>query len=114
MVLGTLGGIGLIVGPLGLLFAKSSRDPALMDTSRSGMEKAFIIMLLATAVSGFAVLCLRATPMLGVTLALHLGIVMALFVTMPYGKFVHGFHRYAALVRYVAELRDLQDHQKVA
>lgn len=114
VLLGTLGGLGLIVGPIGLLLAKTTRDPALVDAPRSGMEKAFILMLLATALTGFAVLFLRATPALGVALALHLGVVLALFVSMPYGKFVHGFHRFAALTRYAAELRDMQKSQNVA
>jgi len=34
---------------------------------------------------------------------LHLGAVMALFVTLPYGKFVHALYRFAALVRYHIE-----------
>jgi citrate/tricarballylate utilization protein len=28
-----------------------------------------------------------------------------LFITLPYGKFVHGFYRYVALVRYARERR---------
>jgi citrate/tricarballylate utilization protein len=46
---------------------------------------------------------LRATPAMGQLLALHIGIVFALFITMPYGKFVHGFYRFVALVRYARE-----------
>ena len=38
-------------------------------------------------------------------LALHLGSVMALFVTLPYGKMVHGFFRWLALVRHSVEQR---------
>lgn len=114
VVLGALGGVGLIVGPLGLLFAKSTRDPMLVDASRGGMERAFLLMLMLTSVTGFAVLFFRATPALGVLLAVHLAVVMTLFLTMPYGKFVHGFHRFAALVRYAAELRDMQRRENVA
>ena len=40
---------------------------------------------------------------MGLVLAIHLGVVFALFATMPYGKFVHGLYRYAALVRYARE-----------
>jgi citrate/tricarballylate utilization protein len=40
---------------------------------------------------------------MGPLLALHLGVVFALFITLPYGKFVHGLYRYLALVRYARE-----------
>jgi citrate/tricarballylate utilization protein len=42
---------------------------------------------------------------MGLLLALHIGIVFALFINMPYGKFVHGFYRFLALVRYAKERR---------
>lgn len=105
VVLGTLGGIGLTIGTAGLLAAKWRRDPQLLDESRTGMDVAFILMLLLTAVSGILLLVLRATPLMGVTLALHLGFVFGFFLTLPYGKFMHGIFRGLALVRYAAERR---------
>ncbi|TCT05008.1 tricarballylate utilization 4Fe-4S protein TcuB [Aquabacter spiritensis] len=105
VVLGTLGGIGLLIGPAGLLLAKSKRDPVLMDGTRTGMDAAFLAMLFFTALTGLALLVLRATPAMGTLLAVHLGFVFGFFLTMPYGKFVHGLYRYAALVRYAMERR---------
>jgi citrate/tricarballylate utilization protein len=105
VVLGTLGGIGLLIGPIGLLAEKWKRDPVLVDTQRFGMDVAFIAMLFLTSLTGIALLLLRETSAMGPLLALHLGVVFALFVTMPYGKFVHGIYRYVALVRYAQEQR---------
>jgi citrate/tricarballylate utilization protein len=105
VVLGTLGGIGLIVGPLGLLATKWRRDPVLQDAPRYGMDVAFILMLFLTSATGLVLLVLRDTRAMGVLLALHLGVVLALFITMPYGKFMHGMYRFLALVRYAKERR---------
>ena len=109
VVLGTLGGIGLLIGPLGLLAAKSRRDPALADSARSGMDAAFILMLFLTSATGIALLLLRETAAMGPLLSIHLGFVFALFITLPYGKFVHGLYRFAALVRYARE-RKMMGH----
>jgi citrate/tricarballylate utilization protein len=103
VVLGTLGGLGLAIGCAGLLRAKARRDPAMADAASHGMDTAFTAMLGLSGLSGLALLALRATPAMGVLLAIHLGIVLALFLTLPYGKFVHGLYRFAALLRYAQE-----------
>jgi citrate/tricarballylate utilization protein len=62
-------------------------------------------MLFMTGLTGIALSVWRDTPAMGPLLALHLGVVFSLFITMPYGKFVHGIYRYVALVRYAQERR---------
>ncbi|HET7889069.1 MAG TPA: tricarballylate utilization protein TcuB, partial [Bradyrhizobium sp.] len=105
VVLGTVGGVGLLIGPIGLLMEKSIRDSALVDANSSGMDAAFTLMLFLTGLTGLALLLWRETSVMGALLALHLGVVFALFITLPYGKFVHGLYRFAALVRYARERR---------
>jgi citrate/tricarballylate utilization protein len=71
------------------------------------MDVAFLAMLLLTSVTGLALLALRETAAMALLPALHLGVVLALFLTFPYGKFVHGLCRFLALVRYAREKRTL-------
>jgi len=104
-IMGTIGGIGLVAGPLGLFFARRRRDPMLLASASSAMDNAFIFMFFATGLTGLLLMLLRQTPAMGILLALHLGVVLALFMTMPYGKFVHGIFRYAALMLYAVERR---------
>lgn len=106
VVLGALGGIGLIVGPFGLIALKMRRDARIVDPSQDGMDLAFIGLLLATAITGLALMMLRATAAMSALLAIHLAVVAALFVTLPFGKFVHGIYRSAALLRNALEQRD--------
>jgi citrate/tricarballylate utilization protein len=103
VISGTLGGLGLVIGPAGLLVAKLRRDPAIRDKDRGSMDVAFIVMLLLTGLSGLGLLLARETAWMGPLLSAHLSIVLALFVTMPYGKFVHGVYRFLALVRYARD-----------
>ena len=98
VLLGSLGGLGLLVGPVGLLRLKSIRDREPADPLGSRMDVAFLVLLFLTSLTGLLLLLLRESAMMGVTLTVHLGIVMGLFLTMPYGKFVHGIYRFGALV----------------
>jgi citrate/tricarballylate utilization protein len=103
VLLGTIGGVGLLIGPAGLLWLKAIRDPALSGAKQTGMDVGFLVLLLLVGFTGLLLLALRETAAMGVLLAAHLGVVMALFITLPYGKFVHAVYRFAALVRYHLE-----------
>ena len=105
VILGTLGGVGLLVGPAGLLWLKFQRDPELGDRSQRGMDDGFLVLLFLTSLTGLLLLFLRETRAMGALLAIHLGVVLALFLTLPYGKFVHALYRFAALVRFHIERR---------
>ena len=86
VLLGTAGGIGLLVGPIGLLFMKWRRDPALSDPAQAGLDVAFIALLFLTSLSGLLLMIFREGRLMGPLLMGHLGIVLALFLTMPYRK----------------------------
>ena len=103
VVLGTLGGFGLLIGPAGLLLLKQRRNPETGDPAQIGMDTSFIALLFVISLTGLLLLALRHTNAMGILLVIHLGAVMALFLTLPYGKFVHGIYRSAALVRNALE-----------
>jgi len=105
VLLGTLGGIGLLVGPAGLLWLHLRRDPAHREDSQNAMDRGFIALLLLASATGLALLALRDSGAMAPWLAVHLGVVMALFLTLPYGKFAHGVFRSVALLKWAIEKR---------
>lgn len=105
VILGSLGGIGLVIGPIGLLWLNLRRNPQHGDPDQHGMDRGFILLLLLVSLTGFALLLLRDTRFMALWLAIHLGTVMALFLTLPYGKFAHGIFRGAALLKFNIEKR---------
>jgi len=105
VVLGTLGGIALAIGAGGLLYLKWRADRIPAQQMMLRMDVSFLLLLLLTAISGLLLLALRETAAMGTLLTVHLGIVAALFIMIPYGKFAHIVYRYAALVRNAIEQR---------
>lgn len=105
VVLGVLGGIGLLVGPLGLLAVRRRQDAALRDPAQQGMDGGMLALLLVVTTTGLALLALRETAAMAALLLVHLGAVLAFFVTLPYGKFVHAVYRTLALLNYAHEQR---------
>lgn len=105
VLLGTIGGLGLLAGPAGLLWLNHRRHPLHGDPRQRPMDRAFISLLFATSLTGLALLALRDTGMMALLLAVHLGTVLALFLTLPYGKFAHAVYRVAALLKWAVERR---------
>lgn len=93
VVLGTAGGVAIVIGTLGLLSLKH--------------HSTFLVLLLLSAATGLTLLALRQSAVMSVLLIVHLGVVLALFLSLPYGKFVHAIYRSAALVRYALESRGI-------
>ncbi|MGC1174517.1 tricarballylate utilization 4Fe-4S protein TcuB [Polaromonas sp.] len=105
VLLGTVGGIGLLVGPAGLLWLNLRRHLLHGDAAQKPMDRGFIALLFFTSLTGLALLAWRDTGAMALLLAVHLGVVMALFLTLPYGKFAHGIFRSAALLKWAIEKR---------
>jgi len=109
VILGTIGGLSMVVGLVGLLYLKLVMDRRPATSNTSGMDIGFLALLLLTVISGLLLLVFRQTSLMGVLLITHIGFVLALFITMPFGKFVHAVYRYLALVRHNREQRVAAD-----
>jgi citrate/tricarballylate utilization protein len=103
VLLGTLGGAAMAIGIAGLVWVKLKSDAAPAATALLGADYALLALLFLAAATGLVLLALRDTRAMGILLALHLGVILAVFLTLPYSKFVHGIYRSAALLRHAAE-----------
>ena len=112
VILGTLGGIGLVVGPLGLLYLNIKRHPLHGDAEQKPMDRGFIFLLLLISVTGLALLAFRDSSAMALLLIIHLATVMTFFLTIPFGKFAHGFYRSAALLKFAVEERMAKHKRK--
>jgi citrate/tricarballylate utilization protein len=103
--LGTWGGVLLCIGTAGLIWVKIVTDPVPVSRRVMGGDYAMLALLFLVGSTGLLLLALRHTGAMGVLLALHFGLVLALFVAMPYSKMVHGVYRGLALLRHARERR---------
>jgi citrate/tricarballylate utilization protein len=98
-LLGLPGGLLLTVGAIGLIALKFKADAHLGAPEVWGGEVAFTALLGLTGLTGLLLYAATGTALVAPLLALHLGTVLAFFLTTPYSKMVHGFYRIAALIR---------------
>ena len=104
-LLGAVGGVSLLIGTAGLWRLNLQRHPMHGDAAQKPMDLGFIALLFFISLTGLLLWLMGATVGMPLLLALHLGAVMALFLTLPYGKFAHGIFRTAALLRFAVEKR---------
>ncbi|HLO77445.1 MAG TPA: tricarballylate utilization 4Fe-4S protein TcuB, partial [Magnetospirillum sp.] len=100
VVLGSMGGVGMMAGTVGLAWLKTRTDPAL-DAAPN--DYTLLGLLLAVAATGLALLAWRDSAAMGMLLAVHLGCVVGFFATLAHGKFAHAPYRAAALLRAAME-----------
>lgn len=100
VIFGTLGGVLMVIGTLGLAVIKLKADPAPIAKQLLGMDYSFIVLLFFVSLSGLMLLVLRETVLMPLFLCIHLGFVLAFFITMPYSKFVHALYRLGALLKF--------------
>ena len=103
VLLGSVGGAAMLVGIAGLVLIKFTGDPAPASKLLLDIDYSFLVLLFIAAGTGLLLLAMRTTAAMGALLALHLGVIVSLFLMLPYCKFVHGIYRAAALLRYAAE-----------
>jgi len=103
VILGTVGGILLTIGTIGLFAMKLIEDPMPVARQLLGGDVALLLLLALAAVTGLVLLVVRATAAMPLAMAIHLGFILALFLVLPYSKMVHGVYRSAALLRRAVE-----------
>lgn len=101
VVTGSLGGVGMIAGCVGLLVLKrrsaQAQTTALTTDAMIRADHGMLGALLVLAVTGLLTLLLRDTALFGAILLVHLASIVVCFAIAPYTKFVHGLYRLLAI-----------------
>jgi citrate/tricarballylate utilization protein len=102
VLLGIVGGAATLVGGvwLALLKVEATRR---RDVGDRRLDYAFLVTLEVVTVSGLLLLALRSSAAMAPLLIVHLASVVALYLVIPFSKFVHASHRTAALLIDAAE-----------
>jgi len=106
VISGTIGGIGMVVGCVGLLHLKRHSSKVTSFAEMTIKDYGLLSALLFLALTGLASLVVRDTAAYPLVLVVHLSAVMLCLATAPYSKFVHVIFRFQALVRDEMEVRN--------
>lgn len=99
VILGTIGGIAIVIACIALLVRNRLRPRSLGSEASARGDTALLISLLIVALTGIVLLIVqKATGELSILVLVHLGAVAALYVFAPYSKLMHAGYRFAAIV----------------
>jgi citrate/tricarballylate utilization protein len=98
VITGTIGGIGMVIGSVGLIVLKRRADPVGSVPEMVRRDYNLLIALGLLGATGLATLLLRDFAIYGVVLVIHLAAVVVCFAVAPYTKFNHVLYRTLALV----------------
>ena len=65
VLLGTIGGLGLLIGPPGLYVLRLRRDTAIVDVKQNVIDVSFLTLLFLTSLTGMLLLVLRESAAIG-------------------------------------------------
>jgi citrate/tricarballylate utilization protein len=104
VITGTLGGIGMLVGCVGLLELKRKSSPVTSYAAMTIKDYGLLVALALLSLTGILVLVLRGTAAYPIAFIVHMATVLVAFASWPYSKFVHLVYRFLALVKDEQEL----------
>lgn len=104
-LLGTAGGLGIVLGTAGLLWLKRIETPEPTLPGMTAIDQVLLILLMVAAITGLALRAADDGAWLPALVVVHLSSVAALLVCLPIGKFVH------APLRLIALARDAEERQ---
>jgi citrate/tricarballylate utilization protein len=99
VITGTVGGLGMLVGCVGLVVLKGRSDRALGTESMRRADYGLLWALLILSVTGLLTLVLRTGVLFAPVLVVHLASVIVAFGIAPYTKFVHWIYRLLAIYK---------------
>ena len=110
VLLGTSGGIALVVSTLGLGWIEWRAAPEPLAREAQRLDWALLGLLFLVASSGLVLLGWRMTAAMPLLLGVHLGSVLAFFLLLPYSKFVHAGYRVFSAISFQLSATSLNDN----
>jgi citrate/tricarballylate utilization protein len=106
VILGAVGGVGVLVGATAFLILNGRNPTGLTAPTSAALDSAFLVALILVCATGIALLVVqKGVGVVHVVLLVHLATILMFYITIPYGKLMHGVYRFGALLRNARDTR---------